>query len=347
MLKKNDAGLYFVSDKTGKIYYLHKGTALEANKTDDVCYIMDSGFTEEEHTRWMNGEDLECKETFVNWFLGATFLEDDNLRDEYANIIKDYVDEYEKRVDYDFTFDDLDWFLGNIEEDALEEIEKFQNRTWIDQDKLDINIRVGNHYVKVPYTDDNYIRLNDFIMECREETVDIKRETNKENKDMTNKQEYVTKKMITDSCYTEVLEDVMAILVEEHIDGWHAAGFLSWLYLEAKECANNFYDGDSRDLFFALYNKEEIDMMTESNVKFGFSFKDCVMDKYNGKYYRINMTEDCSLEEIVPKCKTIDEQILDTLLAYQDTNKEVLSDVQNIELQDQIDYMRERLKEDA
>ena len=101
MLKRNKEGLYYVSDTTGKLYFLHKGTSLDGDKeyTDDVCYIMYSGFTEIDHERWMNDEIERTDnnaEKFVNWFYGATLLEDKNYQEEYAKVIKYYVDEYEK-----------------------------------------------------------------------------------------------------------------------------------------------------------------------------------------------------------------------------------------------------------
>jgi len=114
MLKRNHEGLYYVSDTTQRMYYLHKGTSLAGEKeyTDDVCYIMDSGFTEEDYERWMNDETERTDdnvEKFVDFFYGATFLEKEDYWKEYGEIIKGYIDEYEMLNDV--TLDDVCNFI--------------------------------------------------------------------------------------------------------------------------------------------------------------------------------------------------------------------------------------------
>lgn len=102
MLKRNEEGLYYISETTRRLYHLHKGTSLDGDKeyTDDICYIMDSGFTEDEYRRWLDDDETvsHFEPTFVNWFAGATFLEREEYKEEYANIVKEYVDEYEKKI---------------------------------------------------------------------------------------------------------------------------------------------------------------------------------------------------------------------------------------------------------
>jgi len=349
MLKKNNDGYYFVSENTGKMYSLDMGgtIGLCPAKTSDRCFILSTGLTEEEYESWQKGDkNLEIKEKIVGWFYGATFLEDDNYRDEYVKTIKEFVDEYESQVDYDFTFKDLDFFYGNIVDDGLAEFSKTQNGGWINQDNLDINIQVGNHNVKIPYTDDNYIRLNDFILDCRENTVEVKTEKKEvENMNLT-KQNYIVKNVIVNSCYPEVFQSLFQLLVDNNIDGWNAMDFLAWLHKVAMDFQElNETEDCSKEIFFALYDSSEVDMLKDADVKYGEQLEDCFMNYKTVKYYRIEMTEDCGLEEIVPRVKTIDEQILETLLAYQMTNKEVLSEVHNKDLQDQIDYMRKKVEE--
>ena len=123
MLKRNHEGLYYISETTGKLYYLHKGTSLDGDKeyTDDVCYIMDSGFTETDHERWMNDEIERTDnnaEKFVDWFCGATLLEKKEYQEEYTKVIKYYVDEYERKK--------VDEFLSTLGEGCNYKKESFR-----------------------------------------------------------------------------------------------------------------------------------------------------------------------------------------------------------------------------
>ena len=348
MLKRNENGLYFVSEKTGMMYDLNIGDTigLTPTRTSDRCFILSTGLTEEDYELWKNDDpSKEMKEEIVGWFYGATFLTDERYKTEYISTIKAFVDEYERRTYYDFTFKDLDWFLGNIEGDALAEFEKTKGFN-MDQDKLDIHIRVGDHYVTVPYTDDNYIRLNDYIMECRAETVDIVVK-GKEEKEMENtKLNYIVKKNINNSCYPETFQNIFRLLLEKNVDGWYAMEFLSWLYQKASYAADYDVNAIFTEVFFAIYDADEVDMMTESTIKYGMNLEDCMADYNTVNFYRIQMSEDCSLDEIVLKCKTMDEMILETLMAYHLTNKEVLEDWQNKDLENQIEYMKQKIEED-
>lgn len=51
--------------------------------------------------------------------------------------------------------------------------------------------------------------------------------------------------------------------------------------------------------------------------------------------------------EMELRCETIDEQILRTLTAYYMTNREILSDVENRNLEDQIAYMKDKIRKDG
>lgn len=178
MLKRNKEGLYYVSETSGKLYFLHKGTSLGGDKeyTDDIVYIMDSGFTEENYAKWMDGEIERTDdnvEELVNFFYGATFVEHDLKESE--EIIKILVDKYESKKKYSFTNDGIYSFVCDIEEMSYDEVVvKMQNGKKPDEDKLAIKIQVGNHHITVPYTNNNYINLHQFLIECKENTVEIK-----------------------------------------------------------------------------------------------------------------------------------------------------------------------------
>lgn len=340
MLKRNHEGLYYVSETSGKLYFLHKGTSLGGDKeyTDDVVYIMDSGFTEENYAKWMDDEierTDDNAEVFVDFFYGATLLEKEEYLAEYTKVIKDYVDEYESKKIYPFTKKGVtDFYIDSIN-NALDLIER-EGRA------IDIDIKVGKMHITILDTADNYERLGAFLRECQEDTVPIEREEKK----MENKQrDYVVKRVIVDSCYPEVFQNIFELLNKEDVDGWNAMEFTSWLYEIATKFQDS-YDGDnSKDIFFALYNRDEINMMKDSDIKYGECIEDCFMDYKNAKYYKINMTEDCALEEIVPKTETMNERILNTLEAYLLTNREVLEDYQIKDLDEQIEYMKSQIKE--
>ena len=94
-------------------------------------------------------------------------------------------------------------------------------------------------------------------------------------------------------------------------------------------------------------NKEikSVDMMKDSDIKYADQLEKCFMGYENVKYYRIKMTEDCSLEEITPIAQTMEERILKTLEAYHLTNNEVLDEIDLKELEEQIEYMKTKIKE--
>ena len=98
MLKQDSDGLYYVSETTNRRYELAYGHSFCADKTDDICYILYSGFTEEEYKAWLNDEFERTDdnvETFVGFFYGASFVEGD--LEETNRIIKGYVDEFERK----------------------------------------------------------------------------------------------------------------------------------------------------------------------------------------------------------------------------------------------------------
>lgn len=344
MLKKDKDGLYYVSEKTGKIYYLHMGVAFETDGvvTDDVIYIMDSGFTEEEYARWINfhdnAEDLILNETFVNWFCGASFLTEDSK--EYTKYIKKYVDEYESKKKYPFTEQGVKDFYDDSIANAFEMLTKTGRA-------IDIDIKVGNMEITVPDTADNYERLGAFLKECQEDTVTIKDivEERKENIMETNQNNYNYKvdKVICNSCYSEVFLETMNLMYEKFVDGWCATEFLSWLKNTAKDFQHDTEDCNScKDIFFAIFKDYE-DIV--SNIIYGTNLQCCIRTEYYVEYYKIEMTEDCSLEEIIPKTQTIEERILKTLEAYHLTNKEVLEKIEFKDLEEQIEYMKTKIKE--
>ena len=103
MIKRDKDGLYYVSEKTGKKYDLDYGSCINADKpcTSDICYILDSGFTEVDYYRWLKGEierTDDNEEIFVGFFYGATFLAEEKYKEEYTNIIKEIVDYYESKI---------------------------------------------------------------------------------------------------------------------------------------------------------------------------------------------------------------------------------------------------------
>ena len=172
MLKRNHEGLYYISDTTGKLYYLHKGTSLDGDKeyTDDVCYIMDSGFTEVDHERWMNDEierTDDNAEKFVDWFCGATLLENEKYKEEYEKVVKEYVDKYESKKKYEFTKEGVDAFYNDSVDNTLDSLDKTNQA-------IDIDIIVGDMKITIPCTADNYERLGAFLKECYEDTIPIK-----------------------------------------------------------------------------------------------------------------------------------------------------------------------------
>lgn len=352
MLKRNNDGFYYVSDNTGKMYDLDMGVTigLHPSKKSDRCFIVSTDLTEDEYEIWKMGTgDKEIKEEIVGWFYGATFLEDDKYKDDFINTIKEFVEEYESQITSIFSKVGIQGFYNAIEESSYNEVlYNMQHGRKPNEDKIAIKIKVGNQDIVVPYTDNNYCRLYDFLMECREDTIDIKRETEEDGgkKMAESKQNYIVKNVINDSCYASVFLDVISLVAEEGTDGWYSLNFLSWLYQESKDFDDyQVAAKPARDIYFAIYNKEDVG---GSNIKYGTTFKDCLVQEENlsfQKYFRIHMTEDCSLEEIVPRVKSIDEQILETLLAYQITNKEVLSKLDNKDLQDQIDYMKKKVEE--
>ena len=204
MLKRNKEGLYYVSDTTKKLYYLHKGTTLDGDGeyTDDIIYIMDSGFTEEEYARWINlndsAEDLEYKETFVNWFCGATLLTDEEHREEYTRYIKEYVDEYERKKKYEFTEQGVENFYNNAIDNALESLDKGK--------AIDIVVKVGDMEIIIPETADNYERLGAFLRECQEDTVPICKTMEEQILD-TLRAYYITNKDVLTEIELKDLED--------------------------------------------------------------------------------------------------------------------------------------------
>ena len=177
MLKRDKDGLYYVSNKTQKRYELDLGFCIDGEKrlSSDICYILDSGLTEAEYFRWRNGLpcNKELNETFVGFFYGGTFLTENENKEEYTNVIKEIVDVYESKIEYAFTEDRIFDFRNDIVDAAFDEV---INKNPV-KDKLDIKIQVGNRYITVPYTDNNYIGLYDFLRECRKDKVDIKSKT--------------------------------------------------------------------------------------------------------------------------------------------------------------------------
>lgn len=359
MLKRDKEGLYFVSERTGKRYDLDQGYGIagDERKTSDIIYIIDTGFTEEEYEVHKKGEIDWLEEEFVGYHYGAYFLstnydrEKDNL---IISGIKSLIDNYESQITSIFTRGGIKGFYNAIEEVAYNEVVcKMQCGGKPNEDDIAIKIKVGNHDIVVPYTDNNYCRLYDFLMQCREDTVDIKVETEKEKeKDLEkSKQNYVVIKTIDNSCYPSVFQSLFKLLLEKDIDGWYAIGFLKDVYETACKAEDIFYDTNNpTELYFAIYDPEEIEdedrgYMKAHRINYGYKFEDCFVNHKILHYYRIHMTEDCRLEEIVPRVKTIDEQILETLLSYQMTNKDFLSEVHNKDLQDQIDYMRKKVEE--
>ena len=343
MLKKNKEGLYYVSEATGKMYYLSKGTSINGDReyTDDICYIMDSGFTEDEYTRWINDDDTvsHFNEVFVNWFAGATHLEKEEYQKEYEKVVKEYVDEYESKKKYPFTEQGVKDFYDDSVDNAFEMLTK----TGV---AIDIDIKVENMEITIPSTADNYERLGVFLKECQEDTVSIRNEDRKENNMKTNQNNYEVKKLIVSSCYSGVFDNIFILLINEDVDGWNAMQFTSWLYETAKKFQDLNVNGNcSKDIFFALYDKTEVNMMKDPDIKYGTCLKDCFMDYKNVKYYRIKMTEDCSLEEIIPKTHMMEKRILKTLESYHFINHEVLKEVEVKDLEEQIEYMKRKIKE--
>ena len=172
MLKRNGEGLYYVSETTERLYFLHKGTSLDGDKeyTDDICYIMDSGFTETDYKRWMDDEierTDDNAEKFVNFFYGATFLEKKEYKEEYANIVKEYVDEYERKKRYPFTEQGVEDFYNDSIDNTLASLDKTNQA-------VDIDIIVGDMEITIPCTADNYERLGAFLKECYEDTIPIR-----------------------------------------------------------------------------------------------------------------------------------------------------------------------------
>lgn len=168
MLKRNKDGLYYVSDKTGKVYELNYGSGISPDKpcTSDICFILDSGLTEEEYDKIMNNEEFEHEfiTKFVNWFYGASFITD--IYASEVQVIKDYVDEYERKKTYEFTEQGVEDFYNDAVDNVIEAIKSYKT--------IDINIKVGNLEITIPNTSNNYEMLGAFLRECQKDTVPIK-----------------------------------------------------------------------------------------------------------------------------------------------------------------------------
>lgn len=99
MMKKDNDGLYYVSE-TGRRYELAAGHCICSNRgsVDDYCYILYSGFTEDEYKKFLNGKierDDDTWEVFVGFFAGASFINESFLN-ETDQIVKNYVDKFEE-----------------------------------------------------------------------------------------------------------------------------------------------------------------------------------------------------------------------------------------------------------
>ena len=344
MLKRNKEGLYYVSETTKKLYFLHKGTSLDGDQeyTDDVCYIMYSGFTEVEYEKWMNDEierTDDNREILVNFFYGATFLEKEEYQEEYANVVKEYIDEYESKKKYNFTEQGVEDFYHDSIDNALEAIEQTGRA-------IDIEIKVGKIEITIPDTADNYERLGAFLRECQEDTVPTrKEEKTMEKKVGSNQNNYVTKNIVENSCYPGVFQATMKVLNEECVDGWEALDFLAWLRTIADKFQNEITaenaDSISKEIFFSIYSDYE-DVVVE--MKYSLNFQECLRKEKHVKYYRIYLTEDAKFEEIVPlQVQTMEERILNTLEAYLLVNKEVLCEAEIKDLEEQIEYMKNNM----
>ena len=341
MLKRDKDGLYYVSDKTGRKYELDSGTCINADKecSSDICYILDSGFTEKDYYRWMNDEierTDDNEERFVGFFYGALFLTDEKYKEEYTKVIEEIVNYYESKKKYEFTKQGVENFYNDSIDNALITIEKTGRA-------IDIEIKVGKMEITIPDTADNYERLGDFLRECQEDTVPIRKEDRvMEKKVGTNQNSYATKNIVENSCYPGVFQATMKVLNEECVDGWEALDFLAWLRNTADAFQNEITaenaDSISKEIFFSIYSDYE-DVVVE--MKYSLNFQECLRKEKHVKYYRIYLTEDAKFEEIVPlQVQTMEERILNTLEAYLLVNKEVLDEAEIKDLEEQIEYMK-------
>ena len=352
MLKvDNNDGMYYVSDKTGIIYDLEMGMSIGVSpkRTSDKCFIVSREMTEEEYKQWLNGDyTKELNERIVGWFYGATFLTDDEYKEEYVKIIKDYVDEYESKKIYSFTKKGVaDFYIDSIN-NALDLIER-KGRA------IDIDIKVGKMHITIPDTADNYERLGAFLRECQEDTVPIE-DVRKEDKIMENKVEvnqsikYKTKDCIDASCYSSVFLSVMEVMHKpnEEVDGWYAMEFLHWLKRTAEEFQDYITENSDsydlyKDIYFATYGEYE-DSIRE--IVYGTSLKDCLIKQGNYvTYYKIHLTEDAELLEITLVTKTMEERILSTLEDTLLINREFMEEADVKDLEEQIEYMKQKIKE--
>lgn len=335
MLKQKGDSLHYISDTTGLMYDVEMGMSIvDQERTSDRCFILTVGMTEDEYKLWENGDyTKELDERIVGWFYGVGTENDDN----FENTIKEYVDEYERKKKYPFTEQGVKDFYNDSIDNALEMLNKVGRA-------IDIDVKVGNMEITIPDTADNYERLGAFLRECQEDTVPIEDIVveRKENIMETNQNNYNVEKVICNSCYPEVFLETMNLMYEEFVDGWYAIEFLSWLKNTAKDF--QYYDTEDcdscKDIFFAIFKDYE-DVV--SNIIYGTSLQCCVRTEKYVKYYRIEMTEDCSLEEIVIKTQTMEERILKTLEAYHLTNKEILEKIEFKDLEEQIEYMKTKI----
>jgi len=335
MLKRKGDSLHYISDTTGLMYDVEMGMSIvDQERTSDRCFILTVGMTEDEYKLWENGDyTKELDERIVGWFYGVGTENDDN----FENTIKEYVDEYERKKKYPFTEQGVKDFYDDSIDNSLEMLNKVGRA-------IDIDVKVGDMEITIPDTADNYERLGAFLKECQEDTVPIRNEDRKEKIMETNQNNYNVEKVICNSCYSEVFLKIMNIMHEEFVDGWYAMEFLSWLkktsedfqhYLDTEDC-----DG-CKDIFFATFSDYEDEV---SNIIYGTNLQCCVRTEKYVKYYRICLTWDAKLEKVSP-ILTIEERILKTLEAYYLTNKEVLEEIEIKDLEEQIEYIKTKIKE--
>lgn len=97
MLKKDNEGFYFVSNKTNKRYELLEGVSVgtENKLSSEICFVLDTGLTEGEYKRWLEDE-IESKEPdIVGFFYGIRSMIESNDMEELGDTISELVENWE------------------------------------------------------------------------------------------------------------------------------------------------------------------------------------------------------------------------------------------------------------
>lgn len=84
MFKRDEDGLYFESQRTGRRYELFEAVSIDSNRTSDIITIFDY--------------DLKLGAAYVGFLWGATYIDDKDTQEEIREIIYNYEIKFEQKI---------------------------------------------------------------------------------------------------------------------------------------------------------------------------------------------------------------------------------------------------------